>query len=70
MSPYDGMKLVAALRLLLRTARGRGGARHRAKPMPVLPEEAADAPPNATGLLDWHPRIQREPDPRQHSLPL
>jgi hypothetical protein len=25
---------------------------------------------SAPDLLDWHPRIQREPDPRQGELPL
>jgi hypothetical protein len=29
MSPYDGMKLAAALRLLLRTGRGHRRGRHR-----------------------------------------
>jgi hypothetical protein len=29
MSPYDGMKLASALRLLLRTGRGRRRGRHR-----------------------------------------
>jgi hypothetical protein len=40
--------------------------------LPPLPEEdEADAPPpSAEDLLDWHPHIQREPDPRQPSLPL
>ena len=39
--------------------------------MPMLPEEAeTEAPPSAADLLDWHPRIRREPDPRQSSLPL
>jgi hypothetical protein len=25
---------------------------------------------SAVDLLDWHPHIRREPDPRQASLPL
>jgi hypothetical protein len=37
--------------------------------MPMLPEEdEAAAPPSAEDLIDWQPRIRREPDPRQSSL--
>jgi hypothetical protein len=45
----------------------------RGKPprgFPPLPEEQEAAPPTAADLLDWQLRIQREPDPRQSSLPL
>ena len=38
--------------------------------MPMLPEEATNTPPSAADLVDWHPHIRREPDPRQPSLPL
>ena len=39
--------------------------------MPPEEETADDAPPpSAVDLFDWHPRIRREPDPRQPSLPL
>ena len=37
----------------------------------MLPEkDEAEAPLRAADLLHWQPRIQREPDPRQPSLPL
>jgi hypothetical protein len=42
-------------------------------PLPMVPEDdtAGEAPPpSAEDLLDWHPHIQREPDPRQRRLPL
>jgi hypothetical protein len=35
---------------------------------PPLPE--AHTPPRAADLIDWHPRIRREPDPRQLDLAL
>jgi hypothetical protein len=54
--------------------RRKGKTRPRGKPprmpwMPLLPEkdEVGEAP-DASDLLDWHPRIQREPDPRQGDL--
>jgi hypothetical protein len=55
--------------------RRKGKTRPRGKPprmppMPMLPEEAANTPPSAADLVDWHPHIRREPDPRQPSLPL
>jgi hypothetical protein len=56
--------------------RRKGKTRPRGKlpripPLPMLPgEDETDAPPTAEDLLDWHPRIRREPDPRQPSLPL
>lgn len=40
----------------------------RVLPLPSEPEEEDDAPPD--DLLDWQPRIRREPEPRQPSLPL
>jgi hypothetical protein len=68
MSPYDGMKLAAALRLLLRTGRGRRrDARHPA-PMPTLPEDAADALPGAgrpARLASAHPARARPPAARR-----
>jgi hypothetical protein len=46
----------------------------RMPPWPSMPpdEDAADdgPSPSAVDLLDWHPHIRREPDPRQASLPL
>jgi hypothetical protein len=66
--------------------RRNGKTRPRGKPpkMPPMPtgwfkEDEADdiqegdhpnVPPDAADLLDWQPRIRREPDPRQGELPL
>ena len=54
--------------------RRKGKPRPRGKPpkMPWFPPEPEDdlPPPDAADLLDWHPHIQREPDPRQGELPL
>jgi hypothetical protein len=61
MGPYGGMKLAAAIRLLLRTGRCRRG-RMNAVNGPRRP------PPRATELLDWHPRVMRRVDERQGDL--
>jgi hypothetical protein len=57
--------------------RRKGKTRPRGKTprMPPLPawwfeDEADEAKPAASDLLDWHPRIRRAPDPRQGELPL
>jgi hypothetical protein len=57
--------------------RRKGKSRPRGKPprmpwLPPLPEEdeADRLRPDAAELLDWHPHIRREPDPRQPELPL
>lgn len=58
--------------------RRKGRLRPRGKPprMPPWPQglpeegEGDHTKPAAEDLLDWHPHIQREPDPRQGELRL
>lgn len=55
--------------------RRKGKTRPRGKP-PKMPwflplgDDGNDEaqPPDASDLLDWHPRVRREPDPRQGEL--
>jgi hypothetical protein len=70
MSPYGGMKLVAAIRLLLRTGSGRSP--RQATPNWIEIEDGAEGmrAPDAADLLGWSPRVVREADPKQLRLDL